>query len=105
MKAPDDFPWKNPLLSGSQPKLAGRMINGRFVVGETEEERDERWEYLEDPAQQLVTAALKDVEKYPENPHEKTLRRVRSAVADEDWVEGRAEMDWLVERLRVLLGW
>lgn len=106
MKAPSEFPWKTPpVVSGAQPKLTGRLIDGKFVVGETAEERDARWDYYEDLAQQLVAPALKDVKKHPENAHEKTLRRVRNTVADKDWVEGKAEMDWLIERLRVLLGW
>ncbi|MFM0480559.1 helix-turn-helix domain-containing protein [Paraburkholderia strydomiana] len=31
-------------LSGAQPKLAGRLINGKFVVGQTDDERYQRWE-------------------------------------------------------------
>jgi hypothetical protein len=38
---PPDFPWDPTpaLLSGTQPKLSGRWIDGRFVVGLTAEER------------------------------------------------------------------
>lgn len=106
LHAPDDFPWDRtpPLLSGSQPKLAGRMINGRFVVGQTAEERDERWDLCEDLAQQLIPKTLKDAEKNPENTRDVTLRRMRRALAAKNWVS-RAEMDWLMERLRILLGW
>ncbi|CAE6895246.1 hypothetical protein R69927_05054 [Paraburkholderia domus] len=44
MRVPDDFPRDAApaALAGAQPKLAARMINGRFVVGLTEEERMER---------------------------------------------------------------
>lgn len=106
MKAPEDFPWQAPpVVSGAQPKLAARLVDGRYIVGETAEERDVRWDYYEDLAQQLVKPALKDLDKHPENSHEKTLQRVRRTVADKGWAEGPAEMDWLIERLRVLLGW
>lgn len=106
MKAPEDFPWKTPpVVSGAQPKLAARLDDGKYVVGETAAERDVRWDYYEDLAQQLVKPALKDSEKRPENSHEKTLQRVKKTVADKGWVEGDAEMGWLIQRLRVLLGW
>ena len=53
---PDDFPRDvTPAsLSGAQPKLAGRLIEGKLVVGLTEDERRERWDICEDLAQQLV---------------------------------------------------
>ncbi|WP_370882092.1 DUF2442 domain-containing protein [Paraburkholderia graminis] len=79
---PVDFP-QNPtpaLLSGTQPKLAGRMIDGRFVVGLTAEKRWVRWDICEDLAQQLVAKTLKDAAKYPKNSREVTLRRVRHAI-------------------------
>lgn len=103
---PVDFPW-NPtpaLLSGTHPKLAGRLIDGRFVVGLTAEERFIRWDLCEDLAQQLVPKTLKDAAKYPENSRDVTLRRIRRAIANKGWTE-RLETDWLMERLRGLLGW
>jgi hypothetical protein len=103
---PVDFPW-NPtpaLLSGSQPKLAGRWIDGKFVVGLTAEERYIRWDMCEDLAQQLVPKTLKDAAKYPQNSREATLRRMRRAIEGKDWTE-RAETDWLMARLHVLLAW
>ena len=106
MKAPDDFPWDRtpPSLSGSQPKLAGRLIDGKFVVGQTAAERDERWDMCEDLAQQLVPKTLQDAEKNPENTRDATLRRIRRALVRKDWLS-TAELDWLMQRLRVLLGW
>jgi hypothetical protein len=105
-QVPDDFPW-NPtpaLLSGTQPKLAGRLIDGRFVVGLTAEERYIRWDMCEDLAQQLVPKTLKDAAKFPQNSRDATLKRMRRAIEGKQWTE-RVETDWLMERLRVLLGW
>jgi hypothetical protein len=105
-QVPANFPW-NPtpaLLSGTQPKLAGRMIDGRLIVGLTAEERFIRWDMCEDLAQQLVPKTLKDALKFPQNSHEVTLRRIRRAIEGKDWTE-RVETDWLMARLRVLLGW
>ena len=103
---PADFPWHpTPAsLSGSQPKLAGRMIDGKFVVGLTAEERRVRWDMCEDLAQQLVPKALKDAAKYPQHSHDVTLGRMRRAIEGKQWTEG-SETDWLMERLRVLLSW
>jgi hypothetical protein len=105
-QVPADFPWDPTpaLLSGSQPKLAGRWLDGRFVVGLTAEERWVRWDMCEDLAQQLVPKTLKDAAKYPQNSREVTLRRMKRAIQSKGWTE-RVETDWLMERLRALLGW
>ncbi|MGT2469313.1 DUF2442 domain-containing protein [Paraburkholderia terrae] len=103
---PVDFP-RDPtpaLLSGTQPKLAGRMIDGRFIVGLTAEERFMRWDMCEDLAQQLVPKTLKDAAKYPQNSNDVTLRRMRRAIERKRWTSV-VEADWLMERLRILLGW
>ena len=103
---PADFPWQPILtsLAGAQPKLAGRLINGKYVVGLTADERYVRWDMCEDLAQQLVSKALKDAAKFPRHSNDVTLGRVRRAVEDKGWTEG-TETDWLIERLRVLLRW
>jgi hypothetical protein len=105
-RVPDDFPRDvTPAsLAGAQPKLAGRLINGKLVIGLTAEERFERWDFCEDLAQQLVAIAHKDAAKFPEHSRDVTLRRVRRGVEGKRWVSV-VEADWLVERLRVLLGW
>jgi hypothetical protein len=103
---PVDFPWDPTpaLLSGTQPKLAGRWIDGRFVVGLTAEERYIRWDMCEDLAQQLVPKILKDAANYAQHPNDAMLRRMRRAIEGKKWTE-RVEADWLMERLRILLGW
>ncbi|MEZ2307248.1 hypothetical protein AB6809_11525 [Paraburkholderia sp. RCC_158] len=99
------FPDVTPAsLSGAQPKLAGRLINGKLVVGQTDDERYQRWEVCEDLAQQLVSKARKDAAKYPQHSREVTLQRMRRAIEAKGWVSV-VEADWLVERLRTLLGW
>jgi hypothetical protein len=85
-------------------KFAGRLVDGKFVVGLTAEERYERWDFCEDFAQQLVAVALKDATKYPQHSRDVTLRRVRQGVEGKRWVSV-VEADWLMQRLRVLLGW
>jgi len=58
----------------------------------------------EDLAQQLVPKTLKDAAKFPQNSRDATLKRMRRAIEGKQWTE-RVETDWLMERLRVLLGW
>jgi hypothetical protein len=105
-QVPADFPWDPTpaLLSGTQPKLAGRWIDGRLIVGLTAEERFIRWDMCEDLAQQLVPKTLKDAAKFASNSRDVTLRRMRRAIEGKRWTE-RLETDWLMERLRILLGW
>jgi hypothetical protein len=103
---PEDFPRDvTPAsLAGAHPKLAGRLIDGKFVVGLTEEERFERWDICEDLAQQLVGVARRDALRYPENSPEMTLGRVRRGVEGKQWTSV-VETDWLMARLRSLLDW
>ncbi|MET3243475.1 hypothetical protein ABIE53_000220 [Burkholderia sp. OAS925] len=103
---PDDFPRDvTPAsLPGAQPKLAARLIDGKFVVGQTDDERFERWQICEDLAQQLVAKARQDAAKYPHHSREVTLQRIRRAIEGKGWVRA-VEVDWLVERLRALLHW
>ncbi len=103
---PDEFPrdvWPAS-VPGKQPKLVGRLINGKVVVGQTDDERFERWQVCEDLAQQLVAKARKDAATYPQHSFEVTLHRIRRAIDGKGWVSV-VEADWLVERLRALLSW
>ncbi|WP_322092619.1 DUF2442 domain-containing protein [Paraburkholderia bannensis] len=103
---PDDFPCHTTptSLAGAQPKLAARRIGSRVVVGMTARERYERWDVCEDLAQQLVPKALKDAARFPDNSPDATLRRVQQAIDDEEWTTAM-ETEWLIRRLRILLGW
>ncbi|MGF6902995.1 hypothetical protein [Paraburkholderia sp. GAS348] len=105
-KVPDDFPRDvaPAALAGAQPKLAARMINGRFVVGLTEDERLERWQICEDLALQLMVPARKEAAKYPQNSHDVVLGRIGDAIAGKDWCSV-VEMNWIIARLRELLRW
>ncbi|MDR5855713.1 DUF2442 domain-containing protein [Caballeronia sp. LZ062] len=101
-----DFPWDTTpaSLAGAQPKAAGRMIAGRFVVGLTAPERFERWQMCEDLARQLVPVTVKDTVDFPQQSREVTLSRVRRGVESKGWTSV-VETDWMLKRLRTLLGW
>ena len=103
---PDDFPWDTtpPSLAGAQPKLAARLIDGKYLVGLTPTERYGRWEMCEDLAHQLIAKTLSDADNHPENSRAMTLTRIRRGIERKQWTEP-LETDWLMRRLRVLLGW
>lgn len=84
---PDDSPRDvTPAsLSGAHPKLAARLIDGKFIVGQSDAERLERWEIYEDLAQQLVAKAQKDAAKHPLHSREETLQRIKQAVGCKGW--------------------
>jgi hypothetical protein len=105
-QVPEDFPRNvaPASLAGAHLKLAGRFIDGKFIVGLTEEERFERWDICEDLAHQLIGIARNEALKYPENSREATLERVRRAVNGKQWTSA-VETDWLMTRLRFLLEW
>ncbi|WP_175773394.1 hypothetical protein [Paraburkholderia phenazinium] len=81
-----------------------RTVNGRFVVGLTEEERFERWQICEDLAHQLIVPAQQDAAKHRQHSHEVVLKRIGDAIAGKDWCSV-VEMNWIVARLRELLRW
>lgn len=101
---PEDFPRIAipSVVTGVQPKIGAREIDGRYVAGQTEAERYERWDICEDLAQQLLFVAQTDQAKYPGHSREKTLQRVRISVSQKGWCSD-AELDWLIGRLGKLL--
>ncbi|MGT2512173.1 hypothetical protein [Cupriavidus basilensis] len=101
---PADFPRiKIPaVVTGAQPKICVREIDGRYVASQTEEERLERWDICEDLAQQLLPVVQKDARKHPEHSREQTLSRVRVSVSQKGWCS-EDELNWLIRRLGVLL--
>ncbi|AQV96553.1 hypothetical protein BJN34_22055 [Cupriavidus necator] len=103
-EVPEDFPRiKIPaVVTGAQPKICAREVDGRYVVGQTEEERFERWDFCEDLAQQLLPVARRDETEHPGQAREKTLRRVRISVSQKGWCS-EEELDWLIRRLAALL--
>ncbi|SDC53918.1 hypothetical protein SAMN05216345_102677 [Cupriavidus sp. YR651] len=101
---PENFPRITipAVVTGVQPKIGVRGIDGRYVVGQTEEERYERWDICEDLAQQLLQVAQKDETGHPGQAREKTLRRLRISVSQKGWCS-EDELDWLIGRLAALL--
>lgn len=103
-KVPEDFPRVAPAatIPGAQLKFAARKIDGRFLVGLTEEELCERWKYCEDLAQQLAARTqrkraaglISDLDVF----YKETEQRVRG----QGWDLSNDEVVWLMNRMRVL---
>ena len=103
---PEGFPRNTmpAVVSGAQPKLCAVLRGGRYVAGQTDSERYERWLICEDLANQLVPVARKDAALHLQHSPDQTLKRVRSSVASKSWVSPD-ELAWLTLRLQGLLGW
>ena len=104
--APDEFPRVNApgIVAGAQPKVCVILSEGSYFIGQTDREREERWDICEDLAHQLIPKARKDAAAHPEHDANTTLERVRVAVARKNWVSPD-ELTWLISRLRKLLHW
>lgn len=108
---PDDFPHGGltTAIAGVQPKLAARLIDGRYVVGETEEERLERYLICEDLAMQLADYCRRKAGENPDWTTEFNLQRTEQGVASHirsgRWDISMAEKGWVMQRCAALLGW
>lgn len=101
---PHDFPRGPAVASipGTQAKFLARKINGRYVVGLTDEELYERWDFCEDLAKQLAARTLRkqagghisDLEAF----YKETEHRVRG----QGWGLNEDEVKWLMKRTRSL---
>jgi len=108
---PDDFPGGAPLasLAGAQPKLAVRLVNGKYIVGLTEEERLERYEVCEDLAQQFAVYCARKISENRSLTHDLALARARVGFARKvslgEWDFSEAEQDWVMKRAQQILAW
>ncbi|NVH75744.1 hypothetical protein FSB08_25180 [Paraburkholderia sp. JPY432] len=103
---PEEFPCDAVpgVVPGVQPKICARLSDGFYVVGQSADERRERWLLCEDLASQLVSVARKDALSHPQHSRQQTLERVRAAVARKAWVSTE-ELAWLIRRVQTVLGW
>lgn len=99
---PEDFPHDPfpAVLAGAQPKVVAREVDGRYVVGLTEEERCGRYLMCLDLVEQLTGyTERKRIER-----HDLTLTRlldeVDVGIRRKGWELGKVEFDWIMSRLR-----
>jgi len=101
---PEDFPWEPwpALLAGAQPKFAGRLIDGKFIVGLTAEERAERYLMCQDLVDQLVSYCQRKASEHPDSTRDALLAGVEKGIRGKqvEWGLGWPEVDWIVGRVR-----
>ena len=103
---PEDFP-RDPFpaaLSGSQLKFAARLIDGRYVVGLTEQERRERYEVCLDLVEQMKAYTDKKHLQLPDLSMEQLLDQIDRSIRLKDWGLSSVEFDWIMKELRARFG-
>ncbi|WP_239483039.1 hypothetical protein [Paraburkholderia sp. C35] len=94
-------------MSGYQPKVLLREIDGKYVAGLTEEELFARYDACEDLAQQLVPYVTRKRAENPSWSLDETLSKVEAGVdnkvADGQWDISRDEIVWIMGRVRQAL--
>ncbi|OYU45583.1 MAG: hypothetical protein CFE44_06750 [Burkholderiales bacterium PBB4] len=102
MEVPEDFP-RDPFpaaLAGSQMKLAARLIDGRYVVGLTDEERYGRFLMCSDLVEQLVAYVQRKQQERPDQSLNALLDSIDVSLRQKGWKLGSSEFDWIMVRLR-----
>ncbi|OUM02971.1 hypothetical protein [Variovorax sp. JS1663] len=102
---PDDFP-RDPFpggVPGAQQKYLARKIDGRFVVGLTDEELAHRFKVCSDYLPLLVSYANRKLAE-PGFTQEAVLSHIRSGVARKNEGFTPLEIEWLVNRIDQALG-
>lgn len=87
---PADFPW-DPFpasLSGAQPKVAARLIDGRYVTGLTEDERRGRFLMCGDLVEQVIAYTLRKHPLRPDLTLEQFLNEVDKSMRLKGWEVG-----------------
>lgn len=108
---PDDFPRGGSIASiaGAQPKLAARLIDGKYVVGWTPAELLERYESCEDLATQLAAYCTRKALANPGWSQGFNLQRAARGMSEKVmnglWDVTEAEQAWVMERVKLILGW
>jgi hypothetical protein len=99
---PDDFP-RDPFpaaLSGAQLKFAARLIEGRYVVGLTPEERTQRYLGCLDLVDQLTAYVHKKLAQKPDLTLTAVLDNLASRIPQQGWDLGGPELVWIEKHLR-----
>jgi hypothetical protein len=99
---PDDYP-RDPYpaaLGGAQPKFAARLIDGRYVVGLTDEERQDRYLYCASWVETLVVYVPNKRLRRPDMSLEDVLQYVHAGIRSERGDLGEVELDWIMAKLR-----
>ncbi|MFM0498410.1 hypothetical protein PQQ88_26300 [Paraburkholderia caledonica] len=104
---PDDFPREPTpgVVSGAQPKLLVRKVDGRYQSALTDEELGTRYDACEDLARQLARYDSRMMRQFGW-PSDDVLKKVEKSlnckVSTGQW-DLSPEIDWVMKRTRVLM--
>ncbi|MDR6392577.1 hypothetical protein J2803_005216 [Paraburkholderia phenoliruptrix] len=107
-RVPDDFPREPDLgsVTGVQPKLLVREVDGRYLSGLTEEQLWVRYDACEDLASQLSAYASRKMSSSGLSQDVALTRAekgVRLKVDSGEWDFSQAEVAWVMKRTRQIL--
>ncbi|WER46029.1 hypothetical protein CupriaWKF_00080 [Cupriavidus sp. WKF15] len=105
---PGDFPREQgpAVVSGAQPKLALRRVDGTYYAGLTEEELWERYDICEDLARQLAGYAARKMAEHGwllDDAMSRVEKSVTKKVSMRTWEFSPTEITWTMKRTRELL--
>ena len=99
---PDDFP-RHPFpasLPGAQPKFSARLIDGRYVVGPTEDELIARFLMCSDLVDQLTSYTERKRLERTDLTLVALLDQVDLGIRRKGWEVDKLELDWIMNKLR-----
>nr|WP_295078226.1 hypothetical protein [uncultured Roseateles sp.] len=101
-----DFPRSRHLgcVSGYQPKLVGRLVEGVFVTGWTDEELLQRFETCDDLVHQLTAYCSRKLKDQPAVAVPTLMQRVRSSVEAKGWDITEDELGWIMMHVEKAMG-
>jgi hypothetical protein len=107
-RVPDDFPRDQDLgsITGVQPKVLVRKVDGRYQSGLSEEQLWVRYDACEDLASQLSTYVSRKMACSGLSPDVALTRAekgVRFKVDAGGWDFSQCEVTWVMKRTRQLL--
>lgn len=99
---PEDFP-QDPFpasLAGAQLKVVACEIDGRYLVGLTEDERRGRYRMCADLVEQLIAYTEKKQLQRGDLTMTALLDEIDASVRRKGWELGSVEFDWIMRRVR-----
>jgi len=102
VSVPEDFP-RDPFpeaLTGMQHKVAAREIDGRYVVGLTDDERRGRYLMCADLVEQLTGYTERKRIERVDLTLPQLLTEIDAGIRRKGWEVGPAEFDWIMVQLR-----
>ncbi len=98
LQVPPDFPRDGPTasVSGYQPKLAIRWVDGKYVEGLTDKELYARYDACADLVDQLTSYCHRKLAEQPGTSLKTLLPKIRRGVANKGWDLSVAELDWIM---------